>query len=374
MGFWGKAFLDYGKTLKQEEVPSPVWKEGYVFISIKKVDRAKTCGLREPSSVKHLDDWESCAPPGLRRLPGGPPGKIPALRTRARAAVGHAARVRGSAVGACQCARQAGRRASPASVGASVSASVSASAAAARGSLGPAASDKPLGRGAPPTLGSAHSAAERARLGLCDPAVPLPLPFLPPGEEQGSLRLLRTAPSGASRGPWRTGPRARRSRRRHSAGDRTSGGGGGAAPAEASRGPADGPCQLRAAPARLPRRRALARRGIATGRGGAPGCVLSGRRAKGPAAAPAPPHYRRLPTARGPAVPPRAPRRRRGARPDRERKTREAGTEGEESIRTPGEKPSRLKAREHSSQHQRAQVPHHSSAAQEEKGKRPDGF
>lgn len=168
-------------------------------------------------------------------------------------------------MGACQCARQAGRRASPASV----SASVSASAAAARGSLGPAASDKPLGLGAPPTLGSAHSAAERARLGLCDPAVPLPLPFLPPGEEQGSLRLLRTAPSGASRGPWRTGPRARRSRRRHSAGDRTSGEGGGVPPAEASRGPADGPCQLRAAPARLPRRRALAHRGIATGRGGA---------------------------------------------------------------------------------------------------------
>uniref|UniRef100_M3XX12 Uncharacterized protein n=1 Tax=Mustela putorius furo TaxID=9669 RepID=M3XX12_MUSPF len=58
----------------------------------------QTCGLREPSSVKHLDDWESCAPPGLRRLPGGSPGKIPALRTRARAAVGHAARVRGSAI------------------------------------------------------------------------------------------------------------------------------------------------------------------------------------------------------------------------------------------------------------------------------------
>lgn len=29
MGFWGKAFLDYRKRLKQEEVPSPVWKEGY---------------------------------------------------------------------------------------------------------------------------------------------------------------------------------------------------------------------------------------------------------------------------------------------------------------------------------------------------------
>lgn len=231
-------------------------------------------------------------------------------------------------MGACQCARQAGRRASPASV----SASVSASAAAARGSLGPAASDKPLGLGAPPTLGSAHSAAERARLGLCDPAVPLPLPFLPPGEEQGSLRLLRTAPSGASRGPWRTGPRARRSRRRHSAGDRTSGEGGGVPPAEASRGPADGPCQLRAAPARLPRRRALAHRGIATGRGGAGrrgACSPAGERRARPRP-PAPPHYRRLPTARGPAVPPRAPRWRRGARPDRERKTREAGTEGEE--------------------------------------------
>lgn len=140
-------------------------------------------------------------------------------------------------MGACQCARQAGRRASPASVGASVSAST----AAARGSLCPAASDEPLGLGAPPTLGSA---AERPRLGLCDLAVPLPLPFLPPGEEQGSLRLLRTAPSRASRRPWLTGPRARRQRRRHSTGERTSGEGGGAEPAEASRSPAGGPCQL----------------------------------------------------------------------------------------------------------------------------------
>lgn len=40
------------------------------------------------------------------------------------------------------------------------------------------------------------------------------------------------------------------------------------------------------------------------------------------------------------------------------------------SIRNPGEKPSRLKAREQSSKHQRARVPHHSPAAQEEKGKR----